>query len=227
MTRFLTISAHPDDEVLAVAGTIAYAIAKGYEVYAVVVTDGSEGYTLNTQGNIAEIRRQETLAAHRILGITETVFLEGEELTLNQNRIILKQLVKLIRQIQPNIVITHCGCDLHVDHKDAHDLVVHACLLSSLGAWPDLGAPWRVNKLYTFEVIRGLLQHPTHFVDITAYMPKKMQAMAEFRSQMQANPAFTVLVEKIAEYRGAQIGSKYAEALAREFPFASVGFEHL
>ena len=227
MTKFLTISAHPDDEVLAVGGTIAYAIAKGYEVHAVVVTDGSEGYTLNTQGNIAEIRRQETLAAHRILGISETVFLEREELTLNQNKIILKQLVKLIRQIQPSIVLTHCGCDPHVDHKDTHDLVVHACLLSSLGAWPDLGAPWRINKLYTFEVIRGLLYHPTHFVDITTYMPKKMQAMAEFRSQVQVNPALTALVERIAEYRGAQIGSKYAEALAREFPFACVGFEQL
>jgi len=84
MTKCLTISAHPDDEVLAVGGIIAYAIAKGYEVHAVVVTNGSEGYTLSTQGNIAEIRRQETLAAHRILGIAGTVFLEGEELMLNQ-----------------------------------------------------------------------------------------------------------------------------------------------
>lgn len=227
MSRFLTVSAHPDDEVFAVGGTITHAIAKGYEVSAIVVTDGSEGYALDTQSEIVEIRSQETLSAHRILGIAETIFLGGEELTLNQDKGILKHLVKLIRRIQPSVVMTHCESDPHVDHKHTHDLVAHACLLSTLGAWPDLGAPWRINKLYTFEVIRGLLHYPTHFVDITDFMPKKMQAIAEFRSQIKINPSLNALVEKIAEYRGAQIGSRYAEALAREFPFACVGFEQL
>jgi LmbE family N-acetylglucosaminyl deacetylase len=225
--RILTISSHPDDEVLAVGGTLAQASRCGCMVRSVVVTDGCEGYTLQSRSRIAETRRSEVLSAHSILGVGETSFLERQELTLHRDKVLLKEIVRAIRDARPNVVLTHNRADQHVDHKDTHDLVYRACLVSSLPAWPDLGQSWRAERMYTFEVIRGALELPTHYVDITEYLAVKMQAVEAFESQVQANTGLVAMVEAIGAYRGAQIGCRFAEALTQEFPVPSMGFHDL
>lgn len=93
--KILLVVAHPDDE-YAFAATI-YRIARelGGTVDQIVITDGGGGYRYSTlaekvygfalaqqnQGttNLVRIRREETLAAGRILGIANHLFLEQKD----------------------------------------------------------------------------------------------------------------------------------------------------
>lgn len=78
-TRTLVVfHAHPDDEALLTAGTMARAAAQGHRVVLVVATDGALGLTdeaaFGTKGDaLAATRSRELAASARALGVARTV----------------------------------------------------------------------------------------------------------------------------------------------------------
>lgn len=79
-TRTLVVfHAHPDDESLLTAGTMARAVDKGHRVVLVIATDGELGETrasLALGVNLGHVRRREARAAARLLGVHRLVHLE-------------------------------------------------------------------------------------------------------------------------------------------------------
>lgn len=74
----VTFHAHPDDEVLLTAGTMAAAAAAGHRVVVVLATDGAAGLAATSFGTgdeLARRRRQETRAAAAELGVARIEYL--------------------------------------------------------------------------------------------------------------------------------------------------------
>lgn len=74
----MVFHAHPDDEALLTAGTMARAAAEGHRVVLVVATDGALGLTdeatFGTKGDaLATTRGRELAASARVLGVARTV----------------------------------------------------------------------------------------------------------------------------------------------------------
>lgn len=68
------VHAHPDDEALLTAGTMARAAAEGQRVVLVVATDGAAGLAASElQGDLAALRDRELEASAAILGVARTV----------------------------------------------------------------------------------------------------------------------------------------------------------
>lgn len=65
--------AHPDDEALLTAGTMAKAAAAGHRVVLVMATDGAAGLAPSTIGDLAATRARELSASARLLGVHRTV----------------------------------------------------------------------------------------------------------------------------------------------------------
>ena len=68
----LAFHAHPDDEALLTAGTMARAAAEGHRVILVVATDGNEGLAASnfaTEGRLGERRLGELHESARALGV--------------------------------------------------------------------------------------------------------------------------------------------------------------
>jgi len=68
----LAFHAHPDDEALLTAGTMARAAAEGHRVIAVVATDGNEGLASSrfmTEGRLGERRMDELRKSAEALGV--------------------------------------------------------------------------------------------------------------------------------------------------------------
>lgn len=65
--------AHPDDEALLTAGTMAKATAAGHRVVLVMATDGSAGMAGSSFGDLAATRRQELADSAQILGVHRVV----------------------------------------------------------------------------------------------------------------------------------------------------------
>ena len=86
-----------------------------------------------------------------------------------------------------------------------------------------------VRQLWCYETlsetewsppISSAVFYPTVFVDISDFLPKKLDAMACFKTQIQPapNPRSLQAIEALARYRGSTIGTHAAEAfvLVRE-----------
>ena len=69
MRTLVFCHAHPDDEALLTAGTMAKASAAGHRVVLVVATDGAAGLASSRIEDLAAVRRRELQASARILGV--------------------------------------------------------------------------------------------------------------------------------------------------------------
>lgn len=69
------LHAHPDDEAIFTAGTMAMLVEAGHQVLLVVATSGELGVPENDVADLARAREEETLQCCASLGVTQVVFL--------------------------------------------------------------------------------------------------------------------------------------------------------
>lgn len=121
--KFLIICAHPDDCDILFGGTAIKLTRRGDEVVFVSVTNGDTGHHLLSREETAKLRKKETISSKNTLGISDYLVLEhpcGIEPTLEMR----KEIVRLIRNYSPDIVLTHRLCDYHPDHRATAQLVI-------------------------------------------------------------------------------------------------------
>jgi N-acetyl-1-D-myo-inositol-2-amino-2-deoxy-alpha-D-glucopyranoside deacetylase/mycothiol S-conjugate amidase len=173
----LVVHAHPDDEASSTGGLLRLAANRGHTTVLVTCTNGDLGETKGpAQGlaprqypehrsRLAAIRRQELLAATQVLGVTHLHLLDYHDSgmqgweTNQEARVFAQvdiveaasQLVRIIRQHCPDVVITYDenGGYGHPDHVMTHR-VTRVALAAAADAtrWPAAGTPWQVRKIY-------------------------------------------------------------------------------
>lgn len=211
----LVFAAHPDDAELAVAGTIASAIAQGKKVGIVDFTRGE----LGTRGT-PEIRLAESVEASKILGIHVRENLALADGFFQNDRESQLKLVEEIRRYQPDIVLANALEDRHPDHGKGAQLAIDACFLSGLRKIETSLAPWRPKHVYHYIQDRYL--KPDFVVDITPFWEQKEAAIRAFKSQFFdpnssepasyiSSPDFLNFVHARAQEMGHKIGVKYGE----------------
>jgi LmbE family N-acetylglucosaminyl deacetylase len=155
----MCVLAHPDDETLALGGTLAMYAAKGIRTSLVMATRGERGWTGEPAAYpgprvLGRIREVELRAAAMALGITDLVFLDqldGELDQIDQMAIVAK-IVAEIRRVRPSVVVTFGpdGAYGHPDHIAISQLTTTAVICAAHSGFDDpTGAPpHRVAKLY-------------------------------------------------------------------------------
>lgn len=218
------IYAHPDDIEFCAAGTAAIWALHGCNIVYVLLTNGSAGSQDPTvrSKNLAKTRRIEQISAANIVGVRNCIFMDYEDGLLQPTLALRKQVVRLIRQYKPNVVV--CGDPTayysneginHPDHRVAAQIafeaVFPACELPLL--YPDLIEegilPHKVNYVYVC---------PTHnanlYVDVTETIQLKVQAICQYNSQIgNWDPTNATLVR--ATEIGKKVNITYAESFFR------------
>jgi len=226
--RMLIIAAHPDDEVIGMGGTVVKVASKGFKVYAVIVSDGTEGTAeLIPESELATIRRDEALRAHEILGINTTYFLGIEDMSVQVNKANMKLLIQKIRSVRPLAIFTHHMGDLHWDHLATASLARDATMVSASSFFKDLGEPWRTSYFFVFDSLRVPLASPTHLIAIDTTLDAKLNALNQYKSQIKAIATFIPIVEGLSTYRGSLIGVGAAEAFQRIDLFPAMDLDFL
>lgn len=211
--KVLVIAPHPDDEVLGCGGVIAKYLDEGHEVYVGIVTKECE--PLFTEEMDVENKRC-SLNAHKVLGITDTFFLNLPAAMLESvPRYQLNSSIdKLIKDIRPEeVYIPHRG-DMHLDHK----MIADACMVALRPRFD-----YSVKRVYAYETLSETEWDipnttnafiPNVYVDITQYINKKLEAMNEYKSQIAEfpNPRSIEAIKALAMLRGSTISREYAEA---------------
>ncbi len=220
MSMVLVIAAHPDDEVLGCGGAMARHADAGDRVHVVFLADGvtarQDVPDLDALADALRRREDGATAAARILGAEPPVFHRLPDNRLDGVPLIdLAKLVEReIARIGPDIVYTHHGGDLNVDHRLTHQAVLTACR-------PLPGA--RVRVIYAFEVLSGTEWGgvatgggftPTRFVDIASQLQRKLDALACYDDEMRPfpHPRSKPAIEALVRLRGSASGLTAAEA---------------
>lgn len=217
----LAFASHPDDVELGCAGTLIAHIAAGKKAGVVDLTRGE----LGTRGTPAE-RVAEAEEAAKImqlsvrdnLGFADGFFANDKEHQL--------QIVRKVRQYQPDIVLMNALHDRHPDHGRGAAVVAEACFLAGLKMIKTLGddgleqAAWRPKGMYNF--IQDRYIKPDFIMDVTPYWEKKMETIRAFRTQFYnpddsspntyiSSPEFLDFIESRAREYGHAIGVTYGE----------------
>jgi LmbE family N-acetylglucosaminyl deacetylase len=184
----------------------------------VVCTDGNTGSHEPgmTPEKLAEIRRAEQRAACATLGVSEVVFLGYDDGQLQPTLDLRRDLVRVIRQYRPEVVITWDPTRLfadddyinHPDHRAAAQAALDAAAPASAMPllWPEAGVPHRVRQMYVFGNDK-----PNVWVDVTGTIEQKIAALKQHASQMGDWDPTEMIKEWNAE-TGKEKGLAYAES---------------
>ncbi len=106
--RAMVIVAHPDDIEFGAVGTVARWVKEGAEVAYVLCTSGDVGIADAgmTKAKAAEIREAEQVAAAKIVGVHDVVFLREPDGMLENTLDLRRRLVREIRRFKPEMVMT-------------------------------------------------------------------------------------------------------------------------
>lgn len=122
----LVIGAHPDDPDVWCGGTaIRYANA-GHRVVFVAMTNGATGHHEIGGIELARRRYDEAQRAAAIAGISEYRIFDNNTGELEPTVFHRKVIIRLIREINPDLIITHRPYDYHPDHRYTSQLVLDA-----------------------------------------------------------------------------------------------------
>jgi len=224
--KYLVIAAHPDDEVLGCGGSMAKWAKEGHEVHVLILAEGST--SRDKQRDRASRTEELSLLAQSAKRATYILAVESVELLdYPDNRMdsidlldVVKEVEKKNEELKPDVVVTHHGGDLNIDHRVIHQAVITACR-------PQPGQT--VKRILSFEVpsstewqspSSGNPFVPNWFEDISDTLELKIKALEAYESVMRKWPHARSIkaLEHLARWRGATVGAEAAEAfmLVRE-----------
>jgi LmbE family N-acetylglucosaminyl deacetylase len=218
--RVMVIFAHPDDAEVQCAGTIALWVEAGKKITYVVLTKGDKGTEDPSMAGdaLTQIRQEEQLKAASELGVEKVLFLPNNDGELEVNLERRKILTRMIREHQPEVMITHdpwMRYQLHPDHRASGTLALDAVISARD---PLYFAEQIQSGLTPCRIKRALLfasDQPDFWVDIGGTIARKISALGHHRSQVMRWPNWEEWMRKRAQDAGASQGLKYAEAFKR------------
>lgn len=184
--HFMFIGAHPDDADIESGGTAIKYLNAGHQVTFVSMTNGDCGHQTESGVALAHRRREESQAVADFLGIEYIVF-ENHDAELQPTIENRNELIKLVREKKPNIIVTHRSNDYHTDHRNTSILVQDMAYLLAV---PNV-CPLIPRLTYTPIILfhQDIYSKPYPFepeilVDISDVFEKKIQSLSLHESQV-------------------------------------------
>jgi LmbE family N-acetylglucosaminyl deacetylase len=183
----LMIGAHPDDCELKAGGTAALWVSLGHRVQFVAMTGGDNGHPTMSGGALQQRRREEARESAKILGIERSTVLDnhgGELLPTLEAR---HEVVRLIREAQADVVISHRSTDYHPDHRYTAMLVQDAAYMVTVPFYFSSVPALKLNPIFLlFEdnFTRPVPFRPDVAVNIDDVFEQKLDALEAHASQM-------------------------------------------
>ena len=176
MVDILAIGVHPDDVELGCSGTLLKHIAMGKSAGILDLTLGEMG----TRGT-PELRTKEAEASAKRLGAKFRKQLNLGDCTFENTAATRLEIIRVIREHRPEIVLCNAIEDRHPDHGRAAKLVADACFYSGLRKIESGQEAWRPRAVYHY--IQDHFIHPDFVIDVTDFADQKREAIMTFSSQ--------------------------------------------
>ena len=212
--RILVVAPHPDDETLALGGTIAKYSEQGCEIHVLVVS-----------GHLPPLYKREDFEktvteakqAFNILGVSHSKFLELPATMINDVPVheLNSMILQSINELNPHIVFCPYP-DRHIDHRLVFDSVMVATRPVQKGK--------NIEILAAYETLSETHWNAPHIepnftpnwvINITDYIEIKLKALKCYKTQISdfPGPRSIEAVTALAKFRGTQAGFGFGEAM--------------
>lgn len=224
---FLSVTAHPDDEVLGFGASAAKFVANGHTVYNCILSGNADArrHRPETDELISD-----TITAQKILGCQDPIIGAFPNIKFNNvpHLELVQYIEKVIEDVQPDYIFTHHPYDLNNDHY----FVSKAC--QAAARLFQRKPVKRIQGLYFMEILSstdwafpvdGNNFQPNTFFEIGSdFLDIKLKALEAYRGVMRPfpHPRSKEALTGLAAYRGGQSGSNYAEAFQCVFQFLDI-----
>lgn len=222
--RILVVSAHPDDIEFSCAGTIARLVDEGAEVTYLIVTDGSTGTQDRALAGdkLADLRREESIAAAKVVGVTDVVFGGYRDGYVEANLDLRRDIARVFRRVRPHRLFAMDPQSLpggwfvnHPDHRAVGQATLDITVTAGTtpGHFPELLEeglePWRGLR----EILVTGPGGGEHAEDITSTVDRKIEALKAHASQVDWDP--TEMIKGWTAANGSEHGYDHAELFHR------------
>jgi len=228
----LAVGAHPDDVEFMMAGTLAALGDAGYELHILTIGNGNCGTAVYDHNDICRLRAAEAHSAASVIGAT---YHEGlvNDIEIFYEETTLRRVTALVREIQPEVVLTHSPNDYMEDHTNTCRLMVTACFCRGMRNWhsnPALGPTSQDVYLYHstphsgYDGMRNLVV-PSLFVDVADKIDVKEEMLRRHVSQKewldtsQGMDSYLITMREVCQQMG--------QLAPRPLPYAEGFRQHL
>jgi N-acetylglucosamine malate deacetylase 1 len=190
MSTVIAIAAHPDDIEFVMAGTLLLLGEAGWDLHYLNLSSGHLGSTTMTPVRTARVRRAEARAAAKMLGATwHAPFCNDLEIFYDART--LRRLGAVIREVAPDVILTHAPQDYMEDHTNTSRLVVSAAFVRAMPGYRTQPSRRATEKAVTIyhasphglrDGLRRRIQAGA-FVDTTRVHARKTAALECHASQ--------------------------------------------
>ncbi len=195
--KILVVLAHPDDPEFFCGASLARWARAGHEITYCLLTCGDKGFNPSTSpemtpARLCELRRAEQNNAARIIGARAVHFLDREDGYIVADLALRRDLVRVIRREQPDVLVTcdpqnlfaHYGIN-HPDHRACGQAAIDAVFpaANNPAYFPELleeGLQPHMPK----EIWCSLTSQPNVSLDVTEFWDVKIQAILEHKTQI-------------------------------------------
>ena len=219
--RVMVVVAHPDDEVLGLGGTINRLI----ETYSIVTHLVILGEGITSRSNTRDVAIwNEELKEHKSnIQIAQSIigYHSASIYDYPDNRFDTVPLLNLVKTVEaekkrfsPDLIFTHHGGDLNIDHQKTFEAVMTACRPMKEES---------VKTILCFETMSGTewraSSDPRHFIPNMyisfekKHLQKKIQAMESYKyeSRQFPHPRSPEAIKNRAKMWGITVGKEFAE----------------
>ena len=220
--NILAIGAHPDDLEILCAGTLALYAAQGHNVCMAVFTCGDMGDLKILPEELARVRKAESEAAAAIIG-ARLLWPGVMDEHLFPNEAQRRIMIDLMRESDPDVILTHSPGDYHPDHRYVSQLVFDSYFQKGLPHIPNQSQPacrFGETQVYYMDNIAGIGFLPAEYVDITSVIETKRRMLRCHVSQFKAiselvHRDLEQLINTQSSFRGLGAGCAFAEGFCR------------
>jgi LmbE family N-acetylglucosaminyl deacetylase len=208
--RILVVAVHPDDETLGCGGTLLKHKSKKDEINWLICT------TIDKQKNNYQIREKEINKVSKLYGFNSVHNLRLKTMRVDEysKSILIEKISKVINTVKPNIIYLPFKSDVHSDHRNIFE-ASYSCTKSF--RYPFIKKIYMMETLSETEYAPSLKEDsfiPNSFVDISAYMNKKIKLMQIYKNEFGNHPfpRSEKNIRALGTLRGATCGYEYAES---------------
>jgi len=194
--RILVVLAHPDDPEFFCGATLARWAKAGHEISYILLTCGDKGRNDDNRdipgSELCALRHKEERAAADVLGVGDVTFMDNEDGYLVPDLSLRKEVVRVIRQVRPDVLVTCDPQNLfptyginHPDHRAAGQVVLDAVFPAAGNElfFPELlKEGWQPHT--PKEIWISLTSQPNVSLDVTETWDVKIRALKEHKSQI-------------------------------------------
>jgi LmbE family N-acetylglucosaminyl deacetylase len=210
------IFAHPDDEVLACGGVLAAHADAGDAVRIFIMATGATSRGGDQSAYVAKLQEQARAAA-KVLGAAGVAFGDFPDNRMDSVPLldVVKAVEDFLAEFPADVIYTHHGGDMNVDHGVINRAVATACRPLP-GARPVEILTCEINSSTEWGVAPLAPFVPTDFVAIAGGLERKVAALECYAGEIRPwpHPRSVDGVRALARWRGSQCGQAAAEAFA-------------